>query len=254
MQQVTNADHAVSRRDRMRAATAQEIKQVARRILVEQGAENVSLRGIARQMGLTAPALYRYFGSHEELIRNVVADIFLEIASDIQGAIDAAAGDGTAAKFTAGAREFRQWSMSHVREFGLLFGTPIPGLDLKHPDIADESGRKFADTFLALFFELWRTQPFPVAGPEEIHPHLRSQLERYRDALGAELPIGALLTFLKCWVRLYGIVSLEVFGHLAWALDDAGPIFEIMLYEMALMLGLDQGAVKARENGIDLPA
>jgi AraC-like DNA-binding protein len=54
-----------SRRDRLRAATTQEIIQTARRLLVEQGAEAVSLRAIAREMGMTAPALYRYFGSHE---------------------------------------------------------------------------------------------------------------------------------------------------------------------------------------------
>ena len=53
------------------------------------------------------------------------------------------------------------------------------------------------------------------------------------------LPQGLLLTFLRCWVRLYGIVSLEVFGHLGFALDDAEPLFELMLAETAPLLGLD---------------
>ena len=64
------------RRDRVRAETTGEIKQTARQILVEQGPEAVTLRAIAREMGMTAPALYRYFGSHEDLIRHVVGDIF----------------------------------------------------------------------------------------------------------------------------------------------------------------------------------
>ena len=75
---------AVSRRDRVRAATSDEIKETARRILVAEGPEAISLRKIAGQMGMTAPALYRYFGSREDLIRHVVGDIFSEIAGDVR--------------------------------------------------------------------------------------------------------------------------------------------------------------------------
>src|SRR6201997_413486 len=81
-----------SRRDRVRAATSQEIVQTARRLLVEQGVAAVSLRAIAREMGMTAPALYRYYESHEELLRHVVADIFTDLATHVKAAIhDAAA-------------------------------------------------------------------------------------------------------------------------------------------------------------------
>jgi len=233
---------SVSRRDRVRAATTEEIKQVARKILVDDGPDAVTLRAIARDMGMTAPALYRYFGSHQELITNVIGDIFLEIGGDIQAAIDAAAPRGITAKFGAAAREFRRWSLGHQREFGLLFGTPVPGLDLKHIDIAGECGRKFTDTFLALYLELWQKKPFRVREPEEIDPDLRPQLERYRDAVGAGLPIGAILSFVYCWTRLYGMVSLEVFGHLSWILDDGEPMFELMLKEIMPVLGLEYPA------------
>ena len=78
----------LSRRDRVRAETTAEIKQTARKILVEQGPEAVTLRAIAREMGMTAPALYRYFGSHEDLIQHVVGDIFNEIGAGVEAAID----------------------------------------------------------------------------------------------------------------------------------------------------------------------
>ena len=81
----------LSRRDRVRAETTAEIKQTARQILVAQGPEAVTLRAIAREMGMTAPALYRYFGSHEDLIRHVVGDIFSEIGAGSQAAIEGAA-------------------------------------------------------------------------------------------------------------------------------------------------------------------
>src|SRR5689334_15613921 len=80
-----------SRRDRLRAATIDEIIQTARQLLVKDGPEAVSLRAIAREMGMTAPGLYRYFGSYEELVRHLCADIFTELGGDIHRAIEAAA-------------------------------------------------------------------------------------------------------------------------------------------------------------------
>jgi AcrR family transcriptional regulator len=236
---------ALSRRDRVRAATIDEIKLTARRILVEEGPDAVSLRAIAREMGMTAPALYRYFGSHEDLIKHVIGDIFAELTDDLRAAIDdagATGGGDLTAKVIAAAREFRRWSLSHQREFSMLFGTPLPGVNVEQDEIISERGAKFGNTFFGLILELWRKHPFPVPAEEEIDPGLREQLERYRDGLGelaAGLPLGLLLTFLRSWVRLYGIVSLEVFGHLGFALDDAEPMFELMLAETAPLLGLE---------------
>ncbi len=237
----------MNRRDRVRAATTQEIKQTARRLLVQQGTEAVSLRAIAREMGMTAPALYRYFDSHEELIRNVVGDIFTELAGSIWAAIQAAAADGgtMADKLIAACREFRRWAMAQHAEFGLIFGTPLAGVDIEHDDFTAECGRRFGGTFLALYLELWQAAPFPVPDAGDIDPLLRLQLEHYREVLGqdlplaAELPVGAMLTFLRCWVRLYGAVSLEVFGHMRFALDDAAPMFELTLGELAGLVGLE---------------
>lgn len=231
----------LSRRDRVRAETTAEIKQTARQILVAQGPEAVTLRAIAREMGMTAPALYRYFGSHEDLIRHVAGDIFSEIGAGIAAAIDAA-GDGMTGKMIAACREFRRWGLSHKAEFGLLFGTPLPTLEAAHDDVVAECAGKFSGVFFALFYELWRKQPFPIPADDEIDPGLRAQLASYQEALGADLPLGAGLTFLRCWVRLYGMVSLEVFGHLHFALEDSAPMFEITLAELARLVNLEYPA------------
>jgi len=254
-----------SRRDRLRAATIEEIIGTARRLLVRSGPEAVSLRAIAREMGMTAPGLYRYFGSHEELIRHVIAGIFTELGEDIHRAIhtavspdgdspdgdspdgDSPDGDSpdlaTVAltlKMIAACREFRRWALNHEAEFALLFGVPLPGIDDKRHDIADECAMVFAGTFFTLFFELWRRAPFAVAAPQEIDAGLLAQLTRYRGALGvgADLPVGAVLTFLRCWTLLYGAVSMEVFGHMSFALTDPAPMFEITLGDLAALVGL----------------
>jgi AcrR family transcriptional regulator len=240
----------LSRRDRVRAATVQEIKQTARRLLIEQGPDAVTLRAIAREMGMTAPGLYRYFGSHEELVKHVIADLFSELADDLSAAIGAAgtaaAGQGEVpqltAKMIAACQAFRRWALSHKAEYSLLFGTPLLSIE-DRDDIVDECARRFAATFFTLFFELWRRNPFPVPAADEIDPGLRAQLESYRDRIDAglteaDLPAGAMLEFLRCWTRLYGVVTLEAFDHLKFALDDAAPMFEYTLSEMADGLGL----------------
>jgi AcrR family transcriptional regulator len=239
------------RRDRMRAATMEEITSAARRLLVEQGPEAMSLRAIAREIGMTAPGLYRYYSSREELFRYVVADMFRELAADVRQAIDNAVplrerGHGpqrahVALKMVAACRAFRQWGLSHKGEFALLFGVPLPGLDDGRFDIAEQCALEFAGTFYTLFLELWNTVHFPVPAAAEIDPGLRVQLERFRNALGfqPDAPDGAILVFLRCWVVLYGAVSLEVFGHLGFALDDPAPMFEFTLGDLAHLVGLE---------------
>ncbi len=245
-----------SRRDRLRAATIDEIIATARRILVKDGPEAVSLRAIAREMGMTAPGLYRYFGNYEELVRHLTASIFTELGNDIGQAIEAAepAADAPGAvdpirakltvKMVAACREFRRWALNHRGEFALLFGVPLPGLDDGRYDIADECALAFAGTFFRLFLELWQKTPFPVPDDARIDPGLRGQLSRYRDVLGASiplgatLPLGAVLTFLRCWTLLYGAVAMEVFGHLRFALEDPAPMFEITLGDLAALVGL----------------
>ncbi|WP_030173163.1 TetR/AcrR family transcriptional regulator [Spirillospora albida] len=227
-----------SRRDRLREATVQEITGTARRILVAEGPEAVTLRAIAREMGMTAPALYRYFGSHGELLRHVVGAIFTELTAALHDALQAVPNGDMSGKFLAVSRRFRHWALAHPREYALLFGAPVRGRG-HDEDWAEECAREFGWTFLSLFLELWRKKPFPVVPDERIDPVLLEQLRSYReDVLGVDLPLGVIQQFLKCWVRLQGSVSLEVFGHLEFALRDAGPMFELMMREISSELDI----------------
>jgi len=245
-------DGVPTRRERVRATTMEEITATARRLLVEQGPEAASLRAIAREMGMTAPGLYRYYTSREELLRHVVASIFRELAAGIRRAMDEAAPPlapqaltpndirvRLTLKLVAACREFRRWSLTHKDEFTLLFGVPLPGLRYDGTnDVAEQCAMEFAGTFYALFLELWRLRPFPVPADDEIDPALRPQLEHFRAKMRADAPYGAVLVFLRCWVLLYGALAMEVFGHLDFALEDSAPMFELTLSELAAKCGL----------------
>ena len=235
----------LSRRDRVRAATVTEIKDTARRILVAEGPDGLSLRAIAREMGMTAPALYRYFPSRERLVEALIADLYDELTATLVAAGDStddragAAGPADPrAQITAASRAFRSWALAHPREFGLLFGSPIPGIDAHSDDSpAGLASERFGQLFGNLVARIYLTDPFPVPAEDEMDPRLRRQLRAWCSALPVELPIGAGQVFLSCWIRLYGMVAMEVFGHLEFALPDAEPMFEAELRDLAVKLG-----------------
>src|SRR5262249_61129010 len=123
-----------------------------------------------------------------------------------------------------------------------LVGPPGPGPEGRQGGggavgVVAQCADNFSRQFLTLFSELWTKPPFPVPAESEIDPGLLAQLIRYRDALGADLPAGAVLIFLRCWVRLYGMVTLEVFDHLHFALDDPSALFEYTLCDLAELVG-----------------
>ncbi|HET9657195.1 MAG TPA: TetR/AcrR family transcriptional regulator [Kineosporiaceae bacterium] len=237
---------AGGRRERVRAATVQEIKATARRLLAQEGPQAVTLRAIAREMGMTAPGLYRYFPSHEDLWEELCHDTYGAMADALEEALAGIPGDQVELRLLTAARRFRSWAVEHPRDFGLAFGMPLPGLsqvkDLTDP--AHLSGMRFALVFTRAFGQLWSARPFPVLQEEEIAPALAEQLRRYRDAMAAaepglpDLPLGVVLVFLQAWVQLYGVVTMEVFGHLGFCLTDVQDFFEAQLTSVAAALGI----------------
>lgn len=230
-----------SRRERLRAATIEEIKTTARRLLVSDGPAGVSLRAIGREMGMTAAALYRYYPSLEALVTALCGDLFDECRTAMEHARDEYPPDELGRRLYAVCRAFRGWSVAHPAEFGLMFGSPLPGLtDTMHDTVSAEhaAGMRFASVFAELFTGVWQRAPFPTPADEELPESLRSQLATYVATIGADLPLGAAQVFLSCWIRLYGLVALEVFGHLHFAFSDVEPMFEVELVSVARMLGL----------------
>ncbi len=225
-----------TRRERLHAATSREILLTARRLLAAGGTDAVTLRAIAREMGTTAPALYRYFDSLEDLLRHVVGGIYdeatarLRTAAGVQPDLDR--------RILGTAREFRAWALENEREYALIFGTPIEGVDVFQDDTTADAGRRFGAVFLEQFVELWQERRFPVREAADIPGRLREQLEGYRRSIGSELPLGLLLTVVRCWERLQGSVSLEAFGHFRFAFADPEPFFEDMLTEVAALVGI----------------
>lgn len=221
-----------SRRDRLRADTEREIRDAARRLLARDGLPAVTMRAIAGEVGMTSPALYRYYDGHERVLAAVCVDLFDELIAALQ----AAGSQGSAGqRMAASCRAFRTWALEHPLEFGLVFANPIPPLGEEPEGPLDQAGMRFAGTFAALFDPLWQEYHFPVPDDDALDPVLRLQLAEHGHLMPT-LPLGAIFVFVGCWARLVGVVSAEVFGQLTWAAEHTEPFFEDVLADMARRL------------------
>ncbi|AFR08910.1 TetR/AcrR family transcriptional regulator [Nocardiopsis alba] len=242
---------APSRRERVREATLGEIKGIARRHLVEHGVAGVSLRAVAREMGMTAPGLYRYVSGIDALLVAITADMFDELAEAVASADASAPPQDTELRLHRALRALRAWAIAHPAEFSVMFG-PRSRLD---PDAditpALEAGSRFGSTFFALFERLLQEKDIPFPEEEEIDPDLRVELNSFADTVGLavhDVPVGAALVLTTCWVRVYGVVCMEVFQHLDFVMRDMEPLFESELQNMMTGLGVRYRPVEEGEG------
>jgi len=232
---------AATRRERLREGTVADIKRTARELLVYGGPSAISLRAIARTLGMSAAALYRYFPSLEALVMELAGDLYDELREAVTAAARDATADGggagsgaeadpwavAAVRLGAMARAYRAWSLGHPAEFALIFGNPVPGIAELEDDCLspDHPGARLGAAFLEPFVALWRSGDASVRHA----PDLGASTAPLVAVHGEDLPAGALAAFLAGWTRLYGLVAMEVFGHLRWAVTDVSPLFEAEL-------------------------
>jgi len=219
-------------RQQNRIDTEARIVAAARQLLVEHG--EVTLRAVARELGLTAPALYRYAPNHQELVRMIAIAIDSEVGERIAAAADRQPADDPAARLIAACIEFRQWALANRKEFALVF-TNVDVECIKEHD--ESSGLVFAGLLLAL----WAADPFPVPSLDDLDPGLAEILRDPQAPVDPATPAdleGLTWLLQRGWSRLYGTVTLEVFGHVDPRIVEEGHLFRAMIEDQAVPLGL----------------
>lgn len=226
-----------TRRDRLRGDALTQIKQIARQQLAQEGPAGIRLRAIAREMGMTAPGLYRYYASLDDLVSALIVDCYDEVIASMEQARDAVHPEDLSARLIAASRAFRWWSVAHPPEFQLIFGAPPPGFSKPPEGPVQQAGVRFGNVFLSIFAEIWMRGPFPIPEPSDLDPRLLVQLQAMTRVVDPRLPPGARYLFLVCWVRLYGLVAMEVFGHIQWAVEEGEGFLETELRHLLGLLG-----------------
>lgn len=216
---------------------------------MEQGPEAVTLRAIARELGITAPALYRYYGSRDDLLEHLRADVVGDLGETLTSEVAGHEGEGSRRLFAI-CRGFRHWALAHTNEFTLVFASGAAAAvssTAKLQQLTEPFGRLFlfaaADVLLSDEVEL--------PGGDVVPAELRDDLAGYRDALlavlaeaGLEIPrerltVGTTYLMMQFWARLYGHVTLEVFGNYPIPLAKPEALFDALLADLAREIGLE---------------
>jgi AcrR family transcriptional regulator len=230
---------APRRRERLRDQTVAEIKQLAWSQIAEAGAVSLSLRAVARDMGMTSSALYRYFSSRDELLRALARDGFASLADRLEAAEAQVArrSGGTGDHFKIVFRAYRAWSLEHPTEYALMFGTPVPGLEEYGPEVKEEMFRGIAVLLRIMVAGLQAGDRHLPALAPGVERRLRAKLRRWTDHGEVRLPPEALAACLFAWTQLHGVIQLEVFHHLPSVLLPADDLFEQFLHMVHAALG-----------------
>ncbi|WP_405496211.1 WHG domain-containing protein [Nocardia sp. NBC_00511] len=197
-----------SPRERYREQMRAEIKDCARQQIAAAGASALSLNAIAKQVGMSGPALYRYFASRDDLITELIRDAYRSLADAVRAAFDP--GD-----LTTVAHAIRDWALHDPHRYFLVYGTPVPGYH------APEDTTAISSEIMAVLIEACAALPSSApATPFDTH------LERHRAwAAGHSVPAATLHRAISVWTRLHGVLSLELAGHFAGMGFDPALLF-----------------------------
>jgi AcrR family transcriptional regulator len=209
-------------RERYRALVRHEVKQAALRQLAEAGPAAVSVSAIGKQLGVSGPALYRYFASRDELLTELVIDAYHDLADALSAAASRAPGLDPRARLEDLARAYRSWALAQPHRYRLLFGPPLPGYDAHAERFVGASQRAMSQ-LLDILREFGDRTIEPSAEP------LASQLAAWAQRQDPGIDPATALRAVLIWSRLHGIVSLEIAGNFTSMGIDPGQLFETQL-------------------------
>jgi AcrR family transcriptional regulator len=218
------------------------IKTAARRQMAERGTAGLSLRGIARELGVTAPALYNYFPRLDDLITALIVDAFTALADAIDTAESAVESERCAPRILASCLAYREWAIAHPVDFQLIYGNPIPGY-VAPAEITVPLARRPFDGLFRLFLEAHRTGElvFPAEYapvPESITEHFATWLPQ----AGYAFPDELLCLLMSGWARIHGMVMLELFEHLGPVVGDTAAFYRYEIEAFVERLGMNREA------------
>ena len=241
------ARRAATVRERARAELTREIKEEARRQLMATGADGLSLRAVAKELGMVSSALYRYFPSRDDLLTALIVDAYNALG---EAAELAAAGPGPAReRWIAACHAVRDWARSNPQEYALVYGSPVPGYRAPEATIGPASRVPLA--FAGIVRDALAAGE--LAAPREALPvtgvladqavTLSEVLSRAAAAPAAPgapagVPPDAIVRAVIAWAQLFGMISFELFGQFVGSFEPADALFAYAAVQSAAFVGL----------------
>ena len=232
-------------RERARTELTAEITRAARAQLAEHGAAALSLRAVARELGMVSSAVYRYFPSRDDLLTALIMDAYSSLADAGAAAQARVSRTDHRRRWLAACRAVRRWAVEHPHEYALIYGSPVPGY------LAPKETIEPAARVMLLFVDVVRaaasaraivvaSSGLPARRP--IPGRLQRQLQAVTAEFATGVPEDVLARTFFGFSQLLGMISLELYGHFVGSLDPADPFFEHALATTADLIGLPERA------------
>jgi AcrR family transcriptional regulator len=224
-------------RERVRAELTREITETARRHLATDGAAGLSLRAVAREMGMVSSAVYRYFPSRDDLLTALIIDGYNAVGAAVEKADRACRRDDPAGRWLAACRAVRTWALANPHEYALVYGSPVPGYQAPQQTIGPAS--RVAAVLGAIISDAHGSDVLdpPAFCPPAPVP-FAADAGRLRDSLLTAVPDDVVARALAAWASMFGMVSFELFGQFENVITERGAFFDHTVACLGRLIGL----------------
>ncbi|OQR64117.1 TetR family transcriptional regulator [Streptomyces maremycinicus] len=222
-------------RARARIEVTAAIKEEARRQLASEGAARLSLRAVARELGMVSSALYRYFPSRDDLLTALIIDAYDSLGEAAESAHTRVTDAGAAPvdRWVAVGEAVRGWALAHPQEYALIYGSPVPGYSA--PQTTVPAAARVGLLLIGIVRDAHQGHALEV-------PLLTDELVPEAVRLGADLapdlPPGAVAALVAAWAQLFGLVGFELFGQFNRVVEEREPFFRFAVTRLAQEVGL----------------
>jgi AcrR family transcriptional regulator len=200
------------------------IKTTALEQIAENGAAALSLRAIARALKITAPAIYNYFPSRDELVTALIVDAFTSFADSLSESIQSLPVDDHAGRLRTLGWMYRQWAVIHPQRYQLIFGTPIPGY-VAPLEITLPAAARSLNVLVDMLSEAHASDTLKLQPAAPMSPELETMLEDWSASRAPDVDLEVLFLALTIWGRVHGLVALEIGQQFPPFITDAGVVY-----------------------------
>ncbi len=226
-----------SARRMVREELTRRIADTARAHLARSGSSGLSLRAVARELGMASSAVYRYFPSRDALLTTLIMDAYNSLGEACEQAEAAVGRDDLALRHLSIARAARTWALGHPHEYALIYGTPVPGYQA--PQDTVDPATRVTRLLLDLISDAEARGCHPAVEPEVSEPVSRNLLDLV-NRIGAKVSPGYLFVSLGSWAELFGLITFELFGQFDNVVVSRDEFFDDQVRYMSRLLGLDR--------------
>lgn len=222
-------------RERARIEVTAAIKDEARRALAAEGAAKLSLRAVARELGMVSSALYRYFPSRDELLTALIVDAYNSVgaAAEAADARSLAAAGTPRTRWAAVCGAVRDWALEHPHEYALIYGSPVPGYTAPLDTVGPAS--RVGNTLIGIVRAAYEGRGISLPPlPAELRPEAARMAADFAEGL----PPEAAAALVAAWAQLVGLISFELFGQFDRVVEDRAAFFAHAAGQLAHGVGL----------------